>query len=236
MKTLKPLAVLSILAAIGAAGASVAKDAAEAPRFLSDAEIQAAIQIPPPPPEGSDRQKAEIAELHRLEQTTTPGRLAQARADGENETPGLYDPALGPGFDLSTLPATARMLTDAEHEEKLAAKQAKAVFKRPRPFIVDPTLNSCSKTEKPLTSYPSGHSTLAWTLATVLTAAWPAKAGAIQARAADYAESRVICGVHFRSDIEGGKILGEHIGHDLLANPAFQAEEQAAAAELKGAQ
>ncbi len=231
----KPFALPVILAAIGAAGVSAAKEA-ETPRFLTADQVQAATRLAPPPPESSDRQKAELAELHRLERDSTPERRAQASADGANETASMFAPALGPGFDLSKLPATAKMLGDVQHEEKLAASAGKAFWRRPRPFVDDPTLQSCSKTEKPLTSYPSGHSTMAWSMATVLAAAWPAKAPAIMARAADYAESRVICGVHYRSDIEAGKRLGEQVGHDLLANPAFQAEEAAAAQELKSVQ
>jgi|WetSurMetagenome_2_1015567.scaffolds.fasta_scaffold109886_1 acid phosphatase (class A) len=233
--SVKPFALPLILAAIGAAGVSAAKEA-EPPRFLTADEIQAAIRLPPPPPEGSDRQKAELSELHRLERETTPERLAQAKADGANETAALFAPALGPGFDLSKLPAASRMLEEVHHEEKLAASAGKAFWRRPRPVAVDPTLDSCSKSEKPGTSYPSGHATLAWSMATVLAAAWPAKAPAIMARAQDYAESRVICGVHFRSDIEAGQRLGEEVGKDLLANPAFRAEEEAAAQELKSVQ
>jgi acid phosphatase (class A) len=231
----KPFALPLILAAIGAAGVSAAKEA-EPPRFLTADQIQAGARLPPPPPEGSDRQKAELAELHRLQSQRTPDRLAQAKADGANETGAMFAPALGAGFDLSKLPATAKLLEDVHHEEKLAASAGKTFYKRPRPFAVDPTLDSCSKSEKPGTSYPSGHSTMAWSMATVLAAAWPSKAPAIKARAADYAESRVICGVHFRSDIEAGKRLGEEVGRDLLANPAFHAEEQAAAEELKSVQ
>lgn len=231
---LKPLAVSLILAAIGAAGVSAAKDTtAETPRFLTSAELAEADRLPPPPPEGSDRQKAELAELHRLQDQRTPQRLAQAKADGANETATMFSPALGRGFDLSKLPATARLMEDVRREEKLAVAEGKAFYRRPRPFIVDPSLESCAKTEKPLSSYPSGHATMAFAMATVLADAWPAKAVAIMARAQDYAESRVICGVHFRSDIEAGRLLGQEVAHDLLANPAFRAEEAAAARELK---
>ena len=71
-------------------------------------------------------------------------------------------------------------------------------------------------------------------MAVVLAVALPSKAHAIMARADDYAESRLVCGVHFRSDVTAGRILGEEMGRSLLAKPAFRAEEAAAADELRG--
>ena len=224
------VAALAVLAA--AAMPAAQEKAAEPPLFLTSAELDQAVRLPLPPPEGSDAEKAEIAELHHIEQARTPGRLEQARWDGEHEDGSMFVPTFGPAFDLAKLPATARMLADVRHDQKLAASKAKAIYRRKRPFIVDPSLQSCSKDEKPFTSYPSGHATMGWALATVLAEAWPGKTRTIMARAADYAESRVVCEVHFRSDIDAGKILGERVAQDLLAKPAFKAEEAAAAKEL----
>jgi acid phosphatase (class A) len=131
------------------------------------------------------------------------------------------------------VPATARLLADVRHDEKLAAIKAKTFYLRKRPWIVDPTLEPCAKGDKPLSSYPSGHATMGYSMAVVLAAALPSKAPAIMARAGDYAESRLVCGVHFRSDVVAGRILGEEMGRRLLAKPAFKAEEAAAAQELR---
>jgi acid phosphatase (class A) len=50
----------------------------------------------------------------------------------------------------------------------------------------------------------------------------PTKAQAILNRAAGFAENRLSCGVHFRSDIEAGQTLGTVIATDLRQDAAFR--------------
>ena len=73
-------------------------------------------------------------------------------------------------------------------------------------------------------SYPSGHSTYGATTGFLLAAMMPEKRGAIYARINDYAHSRMVAGVHFRSDVEAGKLYGTAIAAALFAKPGFQAE------------
>ena len=66
--------------------------------------------LPPPPEEGSEAHKADLADLHRIIAARTPERLAQAKWDDEHEDPSAYYATIGGGFDLKTLPATAALL------------------------------------------------------------------------------------------------------------------------------
>jgi acid phosphatase (class A) len=239
----------SLLAAVFACGLSAgfAQAAQPAPAAAADHPKRVLIVLDaeafdpgrvlaPPPPEGSDVQKAELAALHQIQTTRTRARLEQARQDGAHEDIFIYAAAIGPAFDLNALPATRRALQTVANDQAIIAKIAKDDFKRPRPYAVDPTIEGCEhSTTKPLTSYPSGHATLSYSLASVLTALLPQKADAIQARADDYAYSRLVCGVHYRSDLEAGRRLGTWIGQALLASPAFQPQLAAARAELKAA-
>jgi acid phosphatase (class A) len=63
----------------------------------------------------------------------------------------------------------------------------------------------------------------------------PGKTKAIMERARGYAEDRIVCGYHYRSDNEAGKTLGTLVANDLLRAPGFKAPYQAAAAELRAA-
>lgn len=63
----------------------------------------------------------------------------------------------------------------------------------------------------------------------------PEKAQAILARARDYAENRMVCGMHYRSDIVAGEVLGTTVARELLNNPAYRLEFDAAEKELKAA-
>ncbi len=84
-------------------------------------------------------------------------------------------------------------------------------------------------------SYPSGHATMGYAAAAVLANLMPGNAQVILARASDYAESRLICGVHYRADIDAGQVLGNVLVARLMTKPAFQAELEAARAELTAA-
>jgi acid phosphatase (class A) len=231
------LAALLIVATLSAGGAALAEPHGPppAPRFLSAADVDLGLALPRPPAEGSSAQGRELSELKQLQAARAAPGWTRARWDDSHEDGSIFAAAIGPAFDLGKLPATARLLDDVRHEEKIAAKRAKSYFKRQRPWIVDPSLTTCSREDGPLTSYPSGHAVMAYSMAVVLEAAIPSDGQAIMARADDYAENRLVCGMHFRSDIQAGKALGTEVGRALLAKPGFQAEVRAAADELAAA-
>jgi acid phosphatase (class A) len=224
------------LAAFLASVVLVIAPAIAAPKFLSADQYNPAVILPPPPADDSAVTKSELAELHHLEDSRTPARLAQAEADGRNETITLFATFVGPGFDISKLPATARLFDDIAHEEVAVTEVAKNYFHRTRPYVVDPSLHDCDHTLNLLkgghTSYPSGHTTVGYAMGVVLASLMPGKAQAILARSADFAESRLVCSVHFRSDTVAGQVLGTVMAEELLQNTAFKAEYDAAKTEL----
>ena len=73
-------------------------------------------------------------------------------------------------------------------------------------------------------SYPSGHSTRGWTVAMVLARVAPDRAELVLKRAEDYMESRLICGMHFPSDVEAGHDVAIAVVSHLDAAPEFQAD------------
>ena len=139
---------------------------------------------------------------------------------------------LGPGFDPTGFTATAGLFEDLRREDNLAAKRAKAFFERERPFLNDKDLNVCDDGHDRKNSYPSGHATMGYAAAAVLANLMPGNAQILLARSADYAESRLYCGVHYRADIDAGHVLGSVLVERLMAKPAFRSEVEAARAEL----
>jgi len=234
MRQFIPSLVLFAALASGAQAQEAPKPKLSA-RFLSAAELDVARILPPSPTEGSAAASAELAEVRAVVAARTPQSLAHARSDDEVKDASIFAEAMGSGFDLKALPATAKLMSEVRVEEKAAANAAKAVFKRQRPWIVDDKLDSCSREDAPLTSYPSGHATMGFSMAVVLADIAPDRGPSLLARARDYAESRVVCGMHFRSDIEAGQVLGTAVALELLRNPAFKVDRDAAAAELKAA-
>jgi acid phosphatase (class A) len=231
--------VLAVSGGLAAAQPAAAAAAAKAPavsKFLKPADLDPSLVLPPPPADDAAAAVEGRAELHRIAASLrTPERLAQARHDDEVEDVRAFADVLGPAFNLERLPATARLFADLRSEDSVAAKRAKAYFKRERPFLNDRALDVCDDGHDVKNSYPSGHATMGYAAAAVLADLAPGHAQAILARASDYAESRLVCGVHYRSDLEAGHVLGTALVARLMTRPAFVAELEAARAELTAA-
>ena len=201
--------------------------------LLTKADLDPALVLPPPPAAGSAEARAELAELHAVERARTPNQADAARAEGEIKDASIFAGAIGPGFDLAKLPATARLMALVKASEKDVTDRGKDEFRRPRPWIVDNSVATCKRNdEEPLSSYPSGHTTRAYAYAGVLARLVPAKASAILARAQRYAETRITCEQHFRSDVTAGEALGMLVAERLRVKPSFEAAFEDAKDEL----
>lgn len=199
------------------------------------AEIDASKLLPPPPMAGSDAAKAEIAELHAIAASSSAELMEKARFDDGDEKPDMFNAALG--FDVTALPLTAKLLNEVAKQEEVESKAAKSYFHRDRPWIVDPSIKTCV-TVKPgpaATSYPSGHTSLGFAMGVVLASVVPEKSQIVLARASEFGEHRLVCGMHFRSDIVAGQEFGTVLALTLMQKPQFKAQMEAARAELRAA-
>lgn len=241
-----PLALIAALGLSAAAGhiaqaqTAPAAQPAKPPKvlhILKPEDLDPSRILPPPPKDGTDLQKADLAEVQRVYKTRTPERHATAEWDDKHETSELFFSTLGPQFDLKKLPATAKMLAVVENEQSVTANMAKRYFLRNRPWAIDPSIVACDykPNAAPLTSYPSGHATLSYSVGYVLADLMPEKAQPILARANEYAYSRLVCGAHYASDIEASHVLATTLVVKMMQNPEFAAEVAASRAELKAA-
>ncbi|HSI16907.1 MAG TPA: phosphatase PAP2 family protein [Sphingomonas sp.] len=202
------------------------------PVLLTTADLDPARVLPPPPAAGSTQAAAELAELHAAEVARTPADEADARRDGDTKNATIFAVVFGPRFDLDKLPATARLMALVRASEKAVVDSGKDEFKRARPYAVDTSLNSCKRNDDPLSSYPSGHTSMAFSMGETLARLVPERAPALLARAARYGQSRIVCGQHFRSDVTAGQLLGGLIVERLMTKPEFQAAFAGARREL----
>jgi acid phosphatase (class A) len=199
---------------------------AKAPRpaklkFLTETEIDPSRLLPPPAKDGSIVQQKEMAEVKNLIHTRSKERYAEATWDARHEDPTPFAAVIGSNFDLTKLPATAKLLEDVLNDQTVATSEAKDFFKRKFPAAAAQPGDSyrewtCDAADRrpsalPLRSYPSGHATMAYTFGVVLAALIPEKSQAILARSASYAYSREICGDHYHSDVEADHVLGTHL-------------------------
>lgn len=227
--------LFEIAASAVTAALAIVTPASAGPVFLSVAYYNPTLLLPPPPADGSPAARAELKELQKIEKQRSAADFARALKDEGTEDVTAFASVMGPGFDPAQLPKTAALFADVRAEEKFAAKLAKDYFKRNRPWIADPKLKTCARDDPPPTSYPSGHATMGYSMAVVLAALVPEKGQAIMARAAEYAHNRLVCSMHYRSDIVAGEALGTAVAVELLTVPGFRAEFDDARAELKAA-
>jgi len=83
------------------------------------------------------------------------------------------------------------------------------------------------------TSYPSGHTLSGYLLAFALVEMVPEKSKEILARADDYAHNRIVCGVHYPSDVEASHRVAYAMFGYMMASPRFQRELAVARLETR---
>lgn len=79
------------------------------------------------------------------------------------------------------------------------------------------------------------HASIGWACALTLAEIAPDRANAILARGLAYGQSRVVCGVHWKSDVEAGRVVGASTVSRLRAGAVFAAQLSAARKEIAAA-
>jgi len=145
--------------------------------------------------------------------------------------------ALGVTLDKHSAPTLYTLLGRIMVDARPFIDPPKDHYARPRPFLRMPG-NICVPKADSLVksgSYPSGHSTASWDWGLILADLAPDRATEILSRARAYSESRVVCGVHYPSDIATGRLNGSALFAALEANPEFRADLEKARAEVAAA-
>ncbi|AWF60383.1 PAP2 superfamily protein [Pseudomonas aeruginosa] len=141
---------------------------------------------------------------------------------------------LGASFDKERLPLTRSFFNRAQENLVEVLMPAKKHFARPRPYEVTPKVKPVLPPPEG-ESYPSGHTMDSYFKASLLSMLVPEHHDAFFARAEEHAQSRVLAGVHFPSDLEGGQTAAAALVASLLADPAVGADFAAVREELRGA-
>ena len=105
-----------------AAPAAFAADAGV--KFITLTDVEPAKLLPSPPADGSMAGKAELAELKAIEAARTPKALERAKSDDKTENASFFADVLGPGFDLSKLPATAKSCREGRWEFRIPCRRS----------------------------------------------------------------------------------------------------------------
>ena len=108
--------------------------------FVSAEQLDTADILINPPAKNSDETKAELTELHRLQETRSPAQVLRAQNDDSEEDIFIFKNVLGEHFNREGLPMTALLSDHVHNDEGIILNPAKAFFQRPRPYHFDETI------------------------------------------------------------------------------------------------
>lgn len=193
--------------------------------------------LPPPPAADAPLGVADIAIFRATRALENGPRWALAVRDdrvGQRALLADFGCALGIDFSIANAQTISRLLARASRDLSAVVGQAKDRYQRPRPFLGEkgPVCITPSPELARSGSYPSGHAAASWLYALVLAEVDPDDAAAVVARARAFGESRVVCGVHYATDIEGGRLAADAVIAALHGNVEFDGDVAAARAEL----
>ncbi len=201
----------------------------------SEPRVPVSALLLAPPKQGSAETKAELQELLRLQELRTAAQAKHARGDHHR----TIERFLGEiGIKVKELPPFASHFFDClakttEHE----VHEAKTKFRRTRPYMLPHNklhiLKTVGHDDSP--SYPSGHAAYGMVAGLILARMLPERKQEIFKRIEDFGYSRLVSGVHFRSDVYAGEIAGGAIVASLFESKAFRDAFARAKPELRKA-
>ena len=197
--------------------------------------------LAPAPQAGSPARAEDVAAFRETRKLIGTPRWALAQSDvDEGRILEGMTCALGAALTPENAPHLFRLRARMGRDAGRITSVAKDQFKQTRPFLALGDKDAiCSEDQRDglrkSLSYPSGHSTWSWSIGLVLAEAAPDRAQPIMARARAFGESRVVCGVHWVSDITEGRTNGSILVSVLHANPEFVADLAEAKLEIAAA-
>ncbi|HEY1718429.1 MAG TPA: phosphatase PAP2 family protein [Verrucomicrobiae bacterium] len=201
--------------------------------YLADGKPDAIALLAPPPLPDSAEQSADMVEVKTVYHAATSNDIAAAYSERKFDIFN-FTPAIGDFFQPGKFPKTEKFFHHVQTDAEAITDNAKDYYKRPRPYVVDPSLIN-GKLEKSF-SYPSGHSTESMTLALVLADLFPDKHDSILAIARSIGWHRVQTARHYPTDIYAGRVLAQAIVKQMEKSDEFQKDFAEVKAEIAAAQ
>lgn len=211
--------------------------------YLDRKQLPDSLALLPPPPAANSAQAAADLDTYKSTRALrdTP-RWALATKDANLKFPAAastFECALRVPISQEGTPNLNMLLRRTLLDAGLATYGAKDTYNRQRPFVVTGD-GTCTPAEQPALakdgSYPSGHSSIGWAWALVLVQAAPQNMNALLQRGYAFGQSRVICGVHWQSDVDAGRVIGAAAVARLQSDETFRAQLALARDEIAQAQ
>ena len=209
------------------------------PGFLPTSALPNSLTLlPPPPAAGTAAMAADQAAFRETRAYRGTPRWALAASDAVLSFPAApeaFSCTLDAPITAAATPHLYALLARSESDAGAATRPAKNHYRRTRPFVVNHQGN-CTPADaahlRTSWSYPSSHTTIGWTWALILTELAPERTDPLLSRGYAFGQSRVICGVHWQSDVTAGRVLAAGVVARLHADPVFRSQMDSARAEL----
>lgn len=209
---------------------------------LSGPDMIRSVDFLPAPPGNDSIDFARDREIYRQTRTEKGSqRWQQASFDADthldNNAGAWFEEAFGMTINQKETPALYGLMLVYIKAQREAVRSAKKHYQRKRPYVYYQTENeTCApwdeESHRYNGSYPSGHSPMGWGMALILTEIMPDNQAAILKRGYDIGQSLVICGFHWQSDVEAGRMVGAAVVARLHGNQAFSKQLEAAKKEI----
>ncbi len=207
--------------------------------YLPRKDLPNSLQLlPAPPASGSAGAAADLAFHQQLQGQRSGVRWALAAQDAVLKFPAVastFSCALGVSISQEATPHLTMLLRRSLADAGLSTYAAKDKYQAVRPFVqlAQPTCSPADETALARDgSYPSGHAAVGWAWGLILTELAPERSQALLERATAFGQSRAVCAVHWKSDIEAGQRMGAAALAKLHSNAEFLAQLGAARAEI----
>lgn len=172
----------------------------------------------PPAPE-SAAARDDLAVLNWLQRHRTPQMVASTWSTLGRDVD-LFSPALGVDMSKST-PRVEQGLGAFLALVDQASNRIKDIVRRPRPYWSHAHLKPCLPPERGF-SFPSGHSTWYQAAAELLGDLLPERRERLLMIGAYGGANRVMCGVHYPSDVDAAQRLGRAAAEQIIASPQWR--------------
>ncbi|MBF1607604.1 MAG: phosphatase PAP2 family protein [Prevotella sp.] len=165
-------------------------------------------------------------------------RAAQAKFDANFDVDSVligFAPSFGLLITPEKTPETYKLMCMIGIDGNHAVDRAKAKYMRKRPFAQfhEHTLQPQFEAELINNgSYPSGHTCRGWIFGLTLTELNPSRGNEIMKHAYEYGQSRVICGYHYQSDVDAGRLCASVGFAAVQSSDAFQKQMAKAKKEI----
>ncbi|MGO3127573.1 MAG: acid phosphatase [Luteimonas sp.] len=206
--------------------------------YLDAPAFDSRALLPAPPASGSAAQVHDEAIAARSLALHDTARWRQATVDADLTFPAaepLFACALGVEISAARTPHLVRLLRRSLADAANAGRAAKDHWQRGRPFVRNEA-PVCTPEDLPKlrhgASYPSGHTAIGWAWTLALVELAPERSDALLQRGRAFGESRLVCNVHWHSDIVEGERVGAATFARLQASPEFRADLDAARTEI----